>query len=130
MDYEAIIRRAIDAIWNRGELPVADELFDPTYVNHDGLIPDLVHGPEAIKISVALFRTAFPNLHVAIEDLRTEGDIVVISWRARRDQPSPSPTDATSVDLTLMTGITRSRVARGKIVESWTQWAAPRPSSP
>lgn len=61
MDNEALVRRGIDAIWNRGELVVADELFGPDYVNHDGLIPDLVHGPEAIKISVALYRVAFPD---------------------------------------------------------------------
>jgi len=40
---------------------VADEVFSPDYTNHGGLIPDLVRGPEAIKISVALYRIAFPT---------------------------------------------------------------------
>jgi len=38
---EARVRRAIEAIWNRGDLDVADELFAPDYVNHDGVISDL-----------------------------------------------------------------------------------------
>jgi len=114
MDNEAIVRRAIEVIWNCGELSVADELFDVAYVNHDGLIPDLVRGPEAIKISVVFYRTAFPDLHIAVEESRTEGETVVLSWTARRDSGQ-----------TLLRGITRSRFAGGKIVESWTQWIAP-----
>ena len=63
---EMLVRRAIEAIWNRGDLDIADELFAAGYVNHDGVIADLVLGPEAIKISAALHRLAFPDLHVAI----------------------------------------------------------------
>jgi hypothetical protein len=124
MDNEAIVRRAIDAIWNRGELVVADELFDPQYVNHDGLIPDLVYGPEAIKISVAFYRTAFPDLNITVDDLKSEGETVVISWRASRGMPGPADR-AADADHTLLVGITRSRLSEGKIVESWTQWMAP-----
>ena len=61
---EAVMRTAIEAIWNRGDLDVADDVFAADYVNHDGLIADLVRGPEAIKISAALHRLAFPGLHV------------------------------------------------------------------
>ena len=56
----ALVRHAVEAIWNRGELEAADAVFAPDYVNHGGLITDLVRGPEAIKVSVALYRRAFP----------------------------------------------------------------------
>ncbi len=49
-----LVRQALEAIWNQGALEVADVLFAPDYVNHGGLIPDLMRGPEAIKLSVAL----------------------------------------------------------------------------
>src|SRR5438874_1746416 len=49
-DNAAVVRRAIDEIWNLGKPDLADLLFAPDYVNHGGLIPDLVRGPEAIKI--------------------------------------------------------------------------------
>src|SRR5690348_11930832 len=65
----AVVRRVVEEIWNRGQLEVADEVFAPAYVNHDGLITDLVRGPEAIKISVALYRLAFPNLEITIDHL-------------------------------------------------------------
>jgi hypothetical protein len=45
------VRWAIEAIWNRGDLDVADELFAADYVNHYGLIADLVFGPEPVLTS-------------------------------------------------------------------------------
>jgi hypothetical protein len=121
MDNEALVRRAIEAIWNRGELDVADELFGPDYANHGGLIPDLVRGPEAIKISVALYRIAFAALHITVEEMHTDGEMVVVHWTAWRDTPGPG-NRAGIADQTLLTGMTRSLLSRGRIVESWTQW--------
>ena len=37
-----LVQRVIDEIWNAADLDLADELFAATYVNHGGLIPDLV----------------------------------------------------------------------------------------
>jgi predicted SnoaL-like aldol condensation-catalyzing enzyme len=120
MDNEAVVRRAIEAVWNRGDLVVADKLFGPDYVNHDGLIPDLVRGPEAIKISVAVYRIAFPDLRITVDELSADGEVVVIHWTARRVTPGANSTAI--VDQTLLTGMTRSLLSGGKIVESWTRW--------
>lgn len=49
-----VVRRVVEAMWNQGDLDVADVLFTANYINHAGLIPDLVRGPEAMKVSVAL----------------------------------------------------------------------------
>ena len=119
---EALVRRAIEAIWNRGDLDVADELFAPDYVNHNGLIADLVSGPEAIKISAAFYRLAFPDLHVSVEELTIKEDTVVLRWTARRSSVRRSRDGAFTANQKLLTGITRSRLADGKIMESWTEW--------
>src|ERR1700731_5311937 len=79
----ALVQRVIDEIWNGGNLDLADELFAPTYVNHGGLIPDLVQGPEGIKFSVAFYHAAFPSLHVEVNDLEVDKDAVILSWTAR-----------------------------------------------
>ena len=65
----AVVRRAVEEVWNQRDLDVADALFAPDYINHGGLIPDLVQGPEMIKISVALFRTAFPDFWITADDV-------------------------------------------------------------
>jgi hypothetical protein len=119
---ERLVRRAIEAIWNRGDLDVADELFAPHYVNHDGVIADVVLGPEAIKVSAALHRLAFPDLHVTIEELGTADDIVVLHWSARRRSSGGTEDGVFTPNRPLLTGITRSRLTDGKIMESWSEW--------
>jgi hypothetical protein len=114
----------IEEIWNDGELDLADRLFAPDYVNHGGLIPDLVRGPEAIKLSVVLYRTAFPHFRVAVLDLVAQGPLVTLRWAAhqtpahagvREQGAGPSTADP-------LLGMTFSRLEGGQIVESWTCW--------
>jgi hypothetical protein len=112
---ETLVLKAIEAIWNRGDLDAADALFAPAYLNHYGLITDLVLGPEAIKISAAIYRLAFPGLHVSVEEISTVEDTVVLRWTA-------SATLTTTTAPEVLTGITRSRIAAGKIIETWTEW--------
>jgi predicted SnoaL-like aldol condensation-catalyzing enzyme len=111
----AVVHRAVEEVWNQRDFDVADALFAPDYVNHGGLIPDLVQGPEMIKISVALFRTAFPAFRVTAEAVIAEGrDTVLLRWTAHND--------ASSGEQGRLLGTTRSRFEDGKIAESWTCW--------
>jgi len=113
----ALVQRVIDEIWNAGNIDLADELFAPTYVNHGGLIPDLVQGPEGIKFSVAFYRAAFPGLHVAVDDLGVDKDAVTVYWTAGEQAPEDGTTGT-------LNGVTRSLVVDGRILESWTSWDA------
>jgi steroid delta-isomerase-like uncharacterized protein len=61
---KVIVRRLWDEVWNRGDLAVADAIFDEAYAGHE-------------KAFVSLIRAAFPDSHHAIEDLIAEGDRVV-----------------------------------------------------
>jgi hypothetical protein len=111
----ALVRRAVEEIWNQGELEVADLLFAADYINHAGLIPNLIHGPEAIKISVAFYRTAFPELQITIDALTAKRDAVLLRWTARGSPAARAPQGT-------LTGIIVSRCAGGQIAESWTHW--------
>lgn len=112
-----LVQRVVDEIWNAGNLELADELFASTYVNHGGLIPDLVQGPEGIKFSVAFYRAAFPGLHVAVDDLAVDKDAVILRWTAAGQAAGDSTTGT-------LTGVTRSQVVDGRVTESWTTWDA------
>jgi hypothetical protein len=115
-----LVRRAVEEIWNRGQLDVADVLFAAHYINHAGLIPDLVRGPEAIKISVAFYHTAFPNFHITIDALTANRDAVLLRWTAHSSAPPAG--SAASATPSALTGMIVSRCAGGRIVESWAQW--------
>jgi predicted SnoaL-like aldol condensation-catalyzing enzyme len=118
----ALAYRVVEEIWNGADLGVADVLFAPAYVNHGGLISDLVRGPEAIKISVTLYRTAFPDLHIIIDHVIAEKDLIAVHWTARRAHPDHLTGSASKGSHETSTGITLCRLASGKIVESWTSW--------
>ncbi len=115
-----LVRRVVVEIWNRGKLDMADMLFAADYVNHAGLIPDFVRGPEAIKISVAFYRTAFPNFYITIDKLTAKRDAVVLRWTARSSASLAG--SASSATQHMLKGIIVSRCAGGRIMESWTHW--------
>ena len=118
-DRGALVRRVIEEIWNQAELDVADALFTSKYVNHGGLITDLVLGPEAIKVSVAIFRAAFPCLYIVADDLTEEDTAVVVYWSAYRRPPL---SNGRLKKTGRLRGVTRCRIERDRIAESWTVW--------
>lgn len=119
----ALLRRVVDEIWNAGNIDLADELFSSAYVNHGGLIPDVVKGPEGVKFSVALYRAAFPGLQIRVDTLSSTKGTVSLRWTAHSTfaQHGPGATGASLIESEL-SGAIRSSVAGGLIVESWTSW--------
>jgi steroid delta-isomerase-like uncharacterized protein len=124
MESIALSRRLIEEVWNNRRLDVVNELIAPNHTNHDPNSPDFGKGPEAYKRLVNLYTTAFPDLHITIEDTVSEDDKLVISWNVsgthKGDLRGTSPTNKKmSVE-----GITISRHANGKIQESRVSWDA------
>ncbi len=85
-----------------------------------GLIPDLVCGPEAIKLSIAFYRTAFPDLQIAIDELTAKRDAVLLCWTARSSTPLVGRSFTATQDVLMGTMI--CRCAHGQIAESWMHW--------
>jgi predicted ester cyclase len=121
-DNAALVRRAVATIWNQGDLAAADGVFAADYVNHNGLIPDLIRGPEAIKVSVALYRIAFPDLHITVDQLIADGDTAMLRWSAHRTAVAKPGGGDQREPRESFTGRMVLRLAGGQIVESWTDW--------
>ena len=79
---KATARRVPDEVFSQGNLSVVDELFAPDYVLHDpGILREELRGLEAFKEQwVSMFRTAFPDLRIVIEDQVAEGDKVATRY--------------------------------------------------
>ena len=120
---KATVRRAIEEGWNQGHAAVFDELNAPTFVNHDPGAPG-VHTNADYKRWATERLSAFPNLHITIEDLVAEGDQVAMRWTFRGthtgDLVAPMTLPATGKQVTV-TGITIVRLAGGRAVEVWSQ---------
>ena len=115
----ATVRRMIAEVWNKGNLPVVDEVFDTGYVLHDPAWPAEVRGPEGFKQYVAAMLGPFPDSYFTLEDIIAEGDKVAVRYTALgTHQGEFMSIPATGKQITI-TGTTIHRFADGKFVESW-----------
>jgi len=137
---KAINQRAFEEMWSKGNLEVISEIYAANYAGHGPAGTQGTNGLEAIKQSVTMYRTAFPDLQITVDDMTVEGNKVVTRWTARGTHKAElmgiAPTDK---QITVM-GISIVRIANGKIEESWNTWdrmdlmrqlgAAPEQQSP
>jgi hypothetical protein len=79
------IRRVFEEAFNRGNLAVVDELLSPNHFAHNS-IGGAPNGPQGFKLLIAMFRTAFPDLHCIVEDEFSEGDKFSARWTLRGTQ--------------------------------------------
>ena len=111
-----IFRRAIDEGWNKGNLEVIDELFAPDFVEHQaGIGP----GREGVKGSIRALRTAFPDLHLTLEDSATNGDVVWARLAGTATHRGPFMGVPGSGRPIRVDVIDIARVVDGRIVEHW-----------
>jgi steroid delta-isomerase-like uncharacterized protein len=118
------VRRLFEEVWNKGQVPVADELFAPTYTHHDGSTPDLGRGSESEKKRATLYRSAFPDIRFTIEDVIAEGETVVARWSCRGTHKGDFNGIAPTGKQFNITGVSIARFTNGKMMEGWVNWDA------
>lgn len=115
---QALLHRIIDEVWNQGNLSVAEEVYAADVVLHESA-PGLPPGIEGVKQVIAAYRAAFPDVHITIEDLVSEGDKVAERWTMRGTHKSEfMGIPATGKQVT-STGLVIVRIADGKVAEIW-----------
>jgi len=119
-----VIRRSFEELWNKGNLSLADELYTPNYEHHDASSPDFGRGPESEKKRAALYRTAFPDLQLTIEDIIAEGQTVVARWSCRGTHKGDLSGIAPTGKQVTISGVSSARFTNGKMVEGWVNWDA------
>ena len=116
---ESLIRRIFDEAFNQGNLAVVDELLSSDHFTHTafGGVP---HGPGGLKWLIAMFRTAFPDLHCTIEDEIREVDRFAAHWTMRGTHRGLFLGNPPTGRLVEVQGLIFARTANGRIVEDWT----------
>lgn len=116
---KSIVYRLLDGAFNAGNLSVVDELVAPNGISHS-----LSWGAPANRIGlkqwIAMFRTAFPDLHCTVEDEIIQGDKIAAHWTLRGTHRGlflgNSPTNKPMV----VQGLVYARIAKGEVIENWT----------
>jgi len=121
---KAVVRRTFEELWNKGNLQLANELFSPNYAHHDPSTPDVGRGPESEKKRATLYRNAFPDLRLTVEDLVAEGETVVARWSCHGTHKGELDGIAPTGKQITITGVTIVRFENGKMVEGWVNWDA------
>lgn len=119
-----VVRRWFDEVWNNGRAEAIEELFDENGIAH-GLSDDPanpIRGPQGYRPFYDVFRQAFPNITVVIEDMIAEGDKVVARCSVRGNHGGDFRGLAATQSPIEFTGISIVRVENGKIVEAWNNF--------
>ncbi len=74
-----VLERWFEEVWNRGREAAIDEMCDLNVVGHGLTDADgnEVHNVTAFKVFYRQFRSAFPDIHIKVEDTVSEGDKTV-----------------------------------------------------
>ncbi|HKV59085.1 MAG TPA: ester cyclase [Ktedonobacteraceae bacterium] len=115
---KALVCRFYEEVFNKKNLAGLDAFVDPQIIEH-ALPPGLPTGSEGTKQFIGMYLTAFPDLHLAAEDMIAEGDEVAARFTMRgihRGEFMGIPSTGKQVT---MTGIQIVRIADGRIAENW-----------
>lgn len=103
---------------NTGDLAALDDLVAPDCLDHDPA-PDQGPGPQGYRDMFAQLRTAFPDLHIAVEHLTAAGDDVAFAYTMTGSHQGPFlGHEATGRPVTVR-GMQIGRFSAGKLVERW-----------
>jgi steroid delta-isomerase-like uncharacterized protein len=119
-----VARRILEEAFGQGRLELVDELVTAETIGHDPALPDDIVGPDALKMVIAGYRAAFPDLTMTVEDQIAEGDEVVTRWTARGTHAGELWGIAGTGKQATVTGIGIDRFDGDKVAESWTNWDA------
>jgi steroid delta-isomerase-like uncharacterized protein len=118
---KAVVRRfneGVQRLFQTGDMGGLDETCAPDFVHHgSGIPPDL----DGLKQMAPMFRSAFSDVEVEIDDLIAEGDRVVDRITVRGRHQGEFMGIPASGKRFVMQEMHIARIVDGKIVERWTQ---------
>lgn len=118
------VSRSVLEAFASGSFDVYDEVIAPDFVDHDPQNPFASdqRGPQLMRATAILFRTAFPDLVVGIDDQYEAGDVVITRWTATGTQTGGFPGLPPTRGRATVSGVQIDRFEDDRIAESWRYW--------
>lgn len=79
-EMEELYHRLIKEVVNGGNLDIVDEIVSSDFVMHVAGDPEPIHGPTGLKEHMQPWHTAFPDLHLDIDEVLVDGSRVIGRW--------------------------------------------------
>ena len=83
---KTLMRRFFEEVYTKKNLAAIGEFIAPTHIDHSAAAAGLPGGPEGSSQAIGMMLTAFPDLHVTVEDMIAEGNKVVVRMTMRGTQ--------------------------------------------
>jgi steroid delta-isomerase-like uncharacterized protein len=114
---KALVRRLIDEAINKGNFKVVDEILSTDYVYREPTVGE-TRGRAGYQEVVTMYRNAFPDTKLTIEEQIAEGDKVVTRTSGTGTHRGELfGTAPTGKRVSGVPGIVVTRIANGKVVE-------------
>ena len=113
---ESIYRRIIEEGFNQGRLEIADELIAPGAAEHQRGTAD---GPEGLKKTIKILRSAFPDFTITITELVAVGDKVWVMQKGGGTNLGSFFGHPPTGRQAFIDVIDVCRFENGKVVEHW-----------
>jgi len=115
-----LTRRWYDEVWNQRKSAAIDAMFAPLGKSYGFPDPDSVLvGPKAFKEIHARFCGAFPDLHIALDDIICEGNRVAVRWTSTMTHLGNHLGFPASKKKAALSGSSFLIIEDGLIVEGW-----------
>lgn len=115
----ALAHRVIEEIWNQRRLDLFNELFAPTFFDHNpsaNSVADLA----SLKQSARLLLHGFPDLQVTINDLLVDDDRVLLCMTMHGTHTGAFLNIAPTGRRVAVTTYSILRIANDQVVERWS----------
>jgi predicted ester cyclase len=123
-DHRTVSRRALEG-FTTGTLDVYDELIADGFVDHDPQNPfaTTLHGPQLMRSAVVLYRWAFPDLVLTVEEQYEDGEVVISRFKAAGTQMGGLPGLPPAARPMTIGGVQIDRFDDDdQIAEGWRYW--------
>ncbi len=118
-EHRKLFTRWFEELWNKKNYAITRELVDPEFTAHGAGGQEIKQGPDGVAGMVSIWHKAFPDGHMTMDDIITEGEMSVIRMTFKGTQTgefygvpaSNKPVEVTSIGI--------DRVVGGKIREGW-----------
>jgi steroid delta-isomerase-like uncharacterized protein len=117
-DNKALVRRFYDEVFNNKNMAGVDAFVAPNVIDHS-LPPGAPGEIEGVRQTITMFLTAFPDLHLTLEDIIAEGDKVVVRWTMRGTHQGASLGMPPTGKQFTLPGISLVRLDGGMAAETW-----------
>ena len=117
---KALVVKWFEEVWNQGRIEAIDGMMAPNCRIH-GLGPT-PQSPAQFKSFHTMYRDAFPDVTIHVDEVVAEGDLVAARWSATATHRGHGLGFAATNKPTQFTGMVFVRIENGKLVEGWNSF--------